>query len=173
MRANNLSRPEPSNTLSIFRSHTVAAPAYLDALVTCAGPTDIAAAIARSSAERFTQLREILISITRADAADGSSDGSAGAVAQIAGRRAVDGIEESTDYLVFLSDPDECEIDACDAIDLAVTRFLAIRAMLEAIRLQGCREVAHLAAAGLTLVAGGLERAQEGRAAVSSMEIAA
>ncbi|CAG9168119.1 hypothetical protein [Cupriavidus pinatubonensis] len=173
MRANTLACSEPLNTLSIIRSHIVAAPAHQDPVSRRAGPVDIGAAVARFSVERLTLLREILISITQADAADGSSDGSAGAVAQIAMRRAIEGIEESTDYLAFLSDSHDCEIDTCDAIDLAVTRFSAIRAMLEATRLQGCREVAELAAAGVVLAAGGLERAHAGRTAIAPLGLVA
>ncbi|MGT2429586.1 hypothetical protein ACU4HD_14160 [Cupriavidus basilensis] len=166
-------RSEQSNTLSIVRSHTVAAPAYQDALVMRAGPTDIAAAVARFSAERFIQLREILTSITRADAAyaaDGCSDGVAGTVAQVAARRVADGITEGAGYLPLLKDG--CEIDAIDYLDLAVRRFSSIRALLDAVRLEGGRGIADLAAAGLVLATSGLERAQAGRLAVSGEEVA-
>jgi len=173
MRANTLARPEQSNSVSIVRGHAVAALAYQDAIVMRTGSADIAATIARLSADCFTQLREILISISRVDAADDSSDGSAGAVAQIAGRRVVDGFEESSDYLALLSDSGECETDASDVIDLAITRFLAVRAMLEAIKLQGSRKVSDLAGAGLVLAAGGLERAQAGRAAIAPLGLVA
>jgi hypothetical protein len=134
---------------------------------------DIAIAVARFAAGRFTQLREVLGSITRAEAtyaADGRSDGVAGAVAQVAARRVADGVAEGAGYLPLLKDG--CEIDAIDYLDLAVRRFSSIRALLDAVRLEGGRDIADLAAAGLVLATSGLARAQAGRLAVSSEEVA-
>lgn len=142
-------------------------------MVSGENPNDIAIAVAKLSADRFSQLREILGSITRVEAAyaaDGCSDGIAGAVAQVAARRVADGVTEGAGYLPHLKDG--CEIDAIDYLDLAVKRFSSIRALLDAVRLEGGRDVADLAAAGLVLATSGLECAQAGRLAASGEEVA-